>query len=959
MLIDEDRMFSLTNLAQIKQNKRIIESDHNPLILELNIQYSKKKPDRIEMFNLKNKSCQELFYLETEQNQELVNIFSTNYAFEEQCKKWLKIFSSILYKCFKKVRIISNKKQEEKSLKKELFERVSLQKELKSGTCDEDIRNRIKNRIIEIEDGIENKIGHGNIKEMVQILRELGGNETGLGPNGRNKMWKILKEKFPTRASQDVPIGKKDKSGNVITNHEGLKHLYLQTFTHRLRNRPIKHEFLDLKQMKMELFDLRLELSKYKKSKPWVLKDLENVLNSLKNDKARDPNGWVNEIFKAGVAGKNLKLSMLNLFNKMKTENHIPEFMRKADVTAIYKGKGEKSDLNNDRGIFLVTIFRCILMKLIYNDKYEDIDESMSDSQVGARKRKGIRNHVWIINGIIIDVLNKNTKEPIDLQVFDYKQCFDSLWLEECLNDVYDGGLTDDKFQVLYNTNSIVNVAIKTPVGRTTREPITRAIIQGDVFGPLLCSKQVDTIGQECLDENKYIYKYRKEVDIPPLGMVDDLLCVSACGFQTSQMNTYINFKTNIKKLQFGTNKCKKMHVGKRKEEFKCQPLSVDKWEEVEVNLEQSTKVVLEDQYIGKEEIEEKSEEKYLGDILSNDGKNIKNFKARVAKGTGIIRNIITRLEGIPFGKYYFEVAIILRNSLLVSSVLNNCEAWYNITRAEMEYLETVDIMFLRKILNAPRSTPKEMLFLELGCMRLRDIIKQRRLLFLYYILNEPSNSLVHSFLMAQLKSRNKKDWVTTVIKDLEELEIKLSFEEIRLMKKSNFQTLVKTKINEYAFKSLEKEKLSHSKVNKVNHKMLQLRTYFVPNEMKASKEEIQTIFKLRCRMTNLKTNMKGINENVECPLCEGEGAEDSQEHVIQECKSIENKNQDKSEMINYDDIYKNDALKLIEIGRKFITKMKIRETMLKQMSIKLETSVGPCDKILSMSADISVFCNI
>ena len=129
----------------------------------------------------------------------------------------------------------------------------------------------------------------------------------------------------------------------------------------------------------MELFDLRLELSKYKKSKPWMLKDLENVLNSLKNDKARDPNGWVNEIFKTGVAGMNLKLSMLKLFNKIKTENHIQEFMRKADVTTIYKGKGEKSDLNNDRGIFLVTIFRCILMKLIYNDTYEDIDDAKLD----------------------------------------------------------------------------------------------------------------------------------------------------------------------------------------------------------------------------------------------------------------------------------------------------------------------------------------------------------------------------------------------------------------------------------------------------------------------------------------------------------------------------------------------------------------------------------------------------
>ena len=60
----------------------------------------------------------------------------------------------------------------------------------------------------------------------------------------------------------------------------------------------------------------------------------------------------MNDLFKNEVAGKYLKISMLKLFNRMKEENYIPDFIRKADVVAIYKGKGEKNDLENDRGIF-------------------------------------------------------------------------------------------------------------------------------------------------------------------------------------------------------------------------------------------------------------------------------------------------------------------------------------------------------------------------------------------------------------------------------------------------------------------------------------------------------------------------------------------------------------------------------------------------------------------------------
>ena len=71
------------------------------------------------------------------------------------------------------------------------------------------------------------------------------------------------------------------------------------------------------------------------------------------------------------------------------------------------------------------------------------------------------------------------------------------------------------------------------------------------------------------------------------------------------------------------------------------------------------------------------------------------------------MRKIQTMLDGIPFGKFHFEAGVILRNSLLVSSMLFNSEVWYNITKSELELLETVDLMLLRGILKAPNQTPK------------------------------------------------------------------------------------------------------------------------------------------------------------------------------------------------------------------------------------------------------------
>ena len=521
---------------------------------------------RQELFNFKNKRCQAAFKEATENNLDLLKCFDNNVSFEQQSKVWKKTLDKVFYKCFKKIRVVSNKQKENEKFQifRKIKEKKKLEVELFAKDISEEIRAKIEKRIREIEEEIEKEISEEKLEEAIETLRQLGGEEDSIGGDGRKNMWKLLKNKYP-KLSIAVPVGKRDRKGNIITNHKSLKHLYLQTYLNRLRNRPIKPNFEEIKQLKLDLFKLRLDISKSKKSEPWELKNLEEAIKHLKSDKARDPDGLINELFKEEVAGNSLKLSLLKLFNGMKQENKIPDFVKMADISTIYKGRGEKCNLKNDRGIFIVSIFRNILMRMIYIDKYSSLDSSISDAQVGGRKGRSVRNHIWVLNAVICDILSKKKKTPVDLQIFDYKECFDSLWLEECMNDMYKGGVQDDKFPLLYNMNKHVNVAVRTPVGKSNRGDITNAIIQGDVIGPMFCGKQVDEIGKECLENNKYNYKYKGEVNIPPLIMIDDLITVSECGLQTTMMNSYINTKTAMKKLQFGTEKCKKFTLEKLK----------------------------------------------------------------------------------------------------------------------------------------------------------------------------------------------------------------------------------------------------------------------------------------------------------------------------------------------------------------------------------------------------------
>jgi hypothetical protein len=88
----------------------------------------------------------------------------------------------------------------------------------------------------------------------------------------------------------------------------------------------MKSELADLYCLKTELWNWRLKELEGRKTEMWTVKDLDKVLKGLKNNKTRDPQGLINEIFKPGVLSNDLKLAMLDLFNRIKKEQKIPSF---------------------------------------------------------------------------------------------------------------------------------------------------------------------------------------------------------------------------------------------------------------------------------------------------------------------------------------------------------------------------------------------------------------------------------------------------------------------------------------------------------------------------------------------------------------------------------------------------------------------------------------------------------
>ena len=204
----------------------------------------------------------------------------------------------------------------------------------------------------------------------------------------------------------------------------------------------------------------------------------------------------------------------------------------------------------------------------------------------------------------------------------------------------------------------------------------------------------------------------------------------------------------------------------------------------------------------------------YLGDIIQQDGKNTSNIKNRVKKGIGIVSKIMDMLNTVTYGEKYFETAATLREAELINGMLTNAEVWYGVSQTELNELEEVDKLLLRRILNAPSSVCIESLYLELGLTPINIIIKAMRINYLHYLVRLGENDMLSKVFKAQWKYPVRDDWTTTVQKDLKDFDISLSIDEIKVKSEYSFKRLVKIKAKEYALDSLLTIINRHSKMD-------------------------------------------------------------------------------------------------------------------------------------------------
>ena len=829
LIIDEDCL-----LCPFSTQKSGVKkfSDHNAILLRLNIPY--QKPE--------STSAAKAWRITDDGIQKLIEITNKEFKWDSQGTDTQELYDNfekelygLMDECFQ-----IRKPKKTKDIPTEFFE--IYKKVAEFGRGGKAQRKVAKEYIKEMRRINSEKAADSQRRRIQTTVENLTVNNTFCP----NNFWNLCKK---ARTKNCMGTSIETENGHEIFGEEMVRNAYMQEFQHRLRKREISSDLTNYEKQTEQLCQLLLQ-DKNEKDPAYTRDELEKVRKHLKKGKSSGRDNLPPEVFING--GTKLQEAMLKLFNHIKEENQIPKQWTQVQVTTMYKNKGNRKKLVNQRGIFLKQVLSKMYGKMNMNRAKISM-KRINKCQAGGQENRSTADQTFLVRAAIDHC--KYMNKPLFLTLYDYSQCFDSLWLTDCLVSMMDIGVEKEIVSILKTLNETCNIVVKTPAGMTQEFKMNSIVQQGSVSGGALC---VASTAEICLEELGKGYQIGTAI-LKALAFVDDIATLNKNHQDTYQSHERVKWFSDKKRLLLNALKCLLL----------C------------INLKTSD--VVPRLTIGDTPLKVVELAQYLGDIFNATGTNEDLVEDRVKKGKACTICAMSLCAEVTMGIYLIQTLLLLYRSVFLQVVLYNSQAWSNLTSNDVNNLQVVQLKYLKRMLHAPSSTPNTITFLETGTLPIKNEIHVKQLVFLYHILTLETEDPVRKTYEQQLMLPYENNWANNVRILREKYGILESDEQIRDTTKQKWKNNIKSKVKIQVVAEL-KESAHQLKYGKLLTfpENLDTQTYLT----QLPTINARKIFHARSGTINLKSYRKYMyGEDTTCRLCK-QMPEDI-EHVINHCPMI------------------------------------------------------------------------
>ena len=358
---------------------------------------------------------------------------------------------------------------------------------------------------------------------------------------------------------------------------------------------------------------------------------------------------------------------------------------------------------------------------------------------------------------------------------YDVTKAYDNVDNADLLKIVGDKGIRGKLWRILKNMNSELKAQVKTKFGLTREIDMQIGGRQGSRLTGRLFSKLTDLLAEDAIAE-KIGFNVFQGLTIPMLLWIDDVTTLAEGEKEQKETLDRIDRFAKNHKFRWGQQKCQVMRIGKHDTTKNTQ------WQ------------------IGDMPISETNSYKYLGDMISDDGKNTKNIEARRIKTNATTTSIKNIASNSIFKEIGTPVLLDLHETITMSALLTNSESWL-LNKGDKKELERIKIQAMKHLFNLPAHTPTPAIIFIFGLLYTSLRIEQRQLLYLWNLLQRQSN---HWTRMALIQTTEKGiGWGKAIMNTLANHNLPTSLEEITRLSKTEWTRKVKK-----AIESSHKERL-------------------------------------------------------------------------------------------------------------------------------------------------------
>ena len=198
---------------------------------------------------------------------------------------------------------------------------------------------------------------------------------------------------------------------------------------------------------------------------------------------------------------------------------------------------------------------------------------------------------------------------------------------------------------------------------------------------------------------------------------VDDVIsCVDGQTNQEKMLQKIHEFAQRHR-LVWGQNKCKVMRVGKHTDTPK-------EWNLGDIKIQESTSY------------------KYLGDVITSDGKNMENLEARQNKSLIKTVTINSIAAGDVLRTIGTKVLLDLHEKENIPGILTNAESW-TLNCGEKTKLERIEIQAIKYLFDLPSHTPTPAIIYTFGLPYTNVRVDKKRFMNLHRMLNRDDDNQI------------------------------------------------------------------------------------------------------------------------------------------------------------------------------------------------------------------------